>query len=460
VKFRGTLIALVLAVGLGAYVLYSVRHEKRVASKRAELSRLIPVAPADVVRITCVSAADKILLERRGQTWVISHPIFADCDLPVVHAFLDTLAAARIEDEVGGGDPVRYGLDHPAAVVEIAEASGQKHTLRFGRINPLQTLVYVLVDDSDQVRLTTSALLTFALTSDFGWRDKRMIDLDPESVARMEFHTLNAGTLAVRRDPEIGWVDDGPLPWRVDPVRVRGLLLALARLRAVGVSAEDKLDRARFGLDNRRTRAALQSADGNATAEVVFGFAKDEGSYFAIVADKPEVFRVDGSVVDTFVEFAREPRDRRLLPFFDPDSVTSVEVSGPADRFTLERRSHTRWVVTAAQKADSTFALDPGKVLGMLEQLGMLTITEFPPSQPAAALVEPPHLQIILHGRNGPLSGLRVGSKDPHGMLTFARGWKDRAAFLVSPAQLINLPFDLQRLGTGETEVPVGAERS
>ena len=459
-KFRGTLIALVLAVGLGVYVLSTERHEKRAAAERAALARLLPVTPADVVRISCVSGDDRTLLERRGAKWVISNPISADCDLPVVSAFLDTLAEARIEEEVGSGDHTRYGLDHPAAVVEVTETSGRTHRLRLGRINPLQTLVYVLVDDSDQVRLTTSSLLTFSLTSDFGWRDKRMIDVDPESVGRMEFYTLNAGALAVRRDPDAGWVADGPLPWRVDPVRARGLLLALARLRAVGVSAEDKVDRGRFGLDNRRMRAELQSADGQTVAEVVFGLALDEGSYFALVADKPEIFRVDGSVVDTFVEFAREPRDRHLFPFFDPDSVTRVEVNGPADRFTLERRSHTRWIVAAAQKADSTYALDSGKVGAMLEQLGTLTIAEFPQSQPKEALVEPPQLQIVLHGRNGPLSGLRVGLKDPHGMLVFARGLKDRAAFLVSPALLIELPFDLQRLGTGETEAPPGAERS
>jgi len=39
-----------------------------------------------------------------------------------------------------------------------------------GNINPLQTLVYSLVDDSKTVVLTTSSLLTYSLTNAFGWR--------------------------------------------------------------------------------------------------------------------------------------------------------------------------------------------------------------------------------------------------------------------------------------------------
>ena len=83
VKFRGTLIALALALILGGYVLYSTRQEKRTAAQREALARLVPISPSEVVRITCVSGQDQILLERRGPNWVISHPISADCDIPV-----------------------------------------------------------------------------------------------------------------------------------------------------------------------------------------------------------------------------------------------------------------------------------------------------------------------------------------------------------------------------------------
>jgi len=35
----------------------------------------------------------------------------------------------------------------------------------------------------------------------------------------------------------------------------------------------------------------------------------------------------------------------------------------------------------------------------------------------------------------------------------------DQALFLISPMVLLNLPFELERLGTGEFEVPVDSEQ-
>jgi hypothetical protein len=459
-KFKGTLVALALAAALAGYVLLSERREQQRQAERAARERLLPVAPAEVVGLSFAHSGEQVVLEKRGQTWVLVRPVSAPCDPRLIAAFLDTLAAARIEQQVSRGDLARYGLDSPAAVAEFASQDGARRVLRFGRINPLQTLVYVVAEGTDRVALTTSSLLTFALTSDFGWRDKRMLDADPEAIARMQFHTLSAGSLAVRLDPRFGWFTEHARGWRADPVRARDLLLQLARLEAVGVSDENKAQLDRYGLGNRRLRAELEYGGGRKAGEVVFGLARGEGSYYAIVPDKPEVFRVDASVVDRFVEFTRDPWDRRLFPAFDPDAVARLEVSSPTDRFAIERRSRTDWVVTESQRLDSTFALDPGKMQSMLESLVALTITEFPPAQPDSSLYEPPELTVSLFGEAGsPLSGLRVGRKDPRGLLVFARGLGDRAAFLVSPATLIQLPFDLERLGVDEREAPAGAER-
>jgi len=458
-KFRGTWIALVLAVGLGSFVLWSRQRERSAAEARSEIARLVPIAAADVAQLGFSYGDTQIRLELVETEWVITHPMSAACEAAAVAAFLDTLVAARIEQNLGGGDLVRYGLDHPAAHVEIVTRDDKKHRLRFGRINPLQTLVYVLVDDGNDVKLTTSSLMSLALTTSFGWRDKRMIDVAVDSVARIRF-AYGASSLNVRHDAEAGWVTDGEVPWRVDPTRMRSLALQLASLRAIGVEAENKQNAHRLGLGNRLMSAILEDGTGRVLGDLTIGGAMIEGAYFAVVPDKPEIFQMEGHIVDTMLDLVREPRDRRMFPAFDPAMITRLDVDAPEDSFIVERRGRSRWVVTASDKTDSTFALDPGRVQELLEKLATLEVSEFPAVQPGRSAVDPAEWRVDLYDDQGLVSGVRIGRRDPKaGLHVFAQGVRDRAVFLVSPAVLIQMPFDLERLGTGEVELPVDAER-
>jgi hypothetical protein len=78
---------------------------------------------------------------------------------------------------------------------------------------------------------------------------------------------------------------------------------------------------------------------------------------------------------------------------------------------------------------------------------------EFPVPQPPPSHYEPSEMTIRLLGADGFLSGLQVGRKDPKGFLTFVRGIDEPAVVLVSPGRLIELPFDLGRLGHEAIEV-------
>jgi hypothetical protein len=459
-RFRGTLVVALLALGLGVYVyLHEVRGGRERAERRAAAAKLLGIDPAQVTALRITHPSTRLELERRASAWRLVQPLAAPCDPQQVASFLDTLAAARREDEVGRGKLEKYGLDQPAARVEI-EVGGRKRTLALGRINPLQTLVYVLVDDSNEVLLTTSTLLTFALNNAFGWRDKRMIDVDPAQVAELRVRTLVAEPLVLQRRGAGGaWVVSGPVPWRADPARTQSLLQGFARLAAVGVAAENRADARRYGVDNRRFGVEVVRGDGSVAGDVVFGFAEGEDRYFGIVPDKPEVFRVDGKLVDLAVEMARDARDRKALPPFLPDKITRIRVRASEDAFELQRRSATDWKVVSSSKFDSTFALATGAVDQLLTELVALDLTDFPAAQPPAGHFDAPEITVQLFEGDRQVSGLEIGHKDPRSIHIFARGPGEPAAFLLAPTALLHVPFDLERLKAEEAPAPEGAER-
>jgi len=458
-KFRGTLVTLAIAALLGGYVYWhEVRGGRERTRARAQQAKLLGIEPVQVQALRVVHSGTLFNMKIRNNTWVLTQPVGAPCDSQVISAFLDTLAQARCEERLGHGNMARYGLDAPAARLEI-DAGGRTRVLRLGRLNPLQTLVYALVDDSDDVVLTTSALLSLSLNGAFGWRDKRVIDVAPEQVQRLLIRTLVTPPMTLRCDARLGWLVDGDVPWRVDPVRARGAVAALSHLNAVGVAAENKMDLGSYGLTNRRFGVQLERSDGTLAGDLVFGWVLNEGAYFAMVPDKPEVFQVEQNLAELVVSLARDPRDRKALPPFDPSKITRLHASSPEDEFDLRRDAAHDWVVVSSRRADRTLALDPGRIAATLEGMSTLEISGFPAQQPPRSAYDPPVITVMLYAGDTLVSGIEIGRKDPKGMLTFAHGAGEPAAFLLSPATLINLPFDLQRLKADEMPAPAGAER-
>jgi hypothetical protein len=454
-KFRTTWIVLGLALLLGSWVyLHEVVGGHKSDERRRAAGKLLKLGTAEVTAVRITHSETLFDLQKRSGQWFLLHPVVAPCDPATMQAFLDTLTAARIEDELGRGDYPRYGLDAPAAKIEV-DAGGQTQRLQLGRINPQQTFVYGLVNDSKTVVLTTSSLLTYSLASAFGWRDKHMIEAANDDVQRIVVRTLKDGSAAFRHDPQSGWRLDAPVAWRLDPVRALAVALGVSHLEGVGIAAENKAELPKFGLDNRRFGIELHGAGDALRGDLQLGFADGSGAYFGIVADKPEIFKVDAKLIDTAISLVTDPRDRKALVGFDPQKIDEVRVLSPDDRFTLKRRSSVDWKVTSSTKVDSTFGLATGAVDGMLTDLLTLQVAGFPASQPVASTYDPAKLAMYLFSAGREVSGLEVGSKDPHGLNLFARGPREPAVFYLSPTDLLRLPFDLLRL---KADIPAGAD--
>lgn len=461
-NFRLTIVVLLIALGLGAYVYFvEIRGRESREEKRAAAARLLPVEIDNAVEVRLTQGQEQVVLARHADTWSVVAPIDAPCDPEMIRALADTLRQARREQSVGAGDRERYGLDRPIATMTVRTASGTSHRIRFGQINPLQTLVYVMVDDSDEIHLTTSALLTLALTSDFGWRDKRMVRAEPDRVHRVYFRTQQEGELTVSRDSTRVWRVEGEVAWRVDPVRFDGLLLTLCKLDAVGVAAENKEKIADFGLDRAPYAAELRDAEERTLATVIFGHQHGvDGSMYVAVPDKPEVFRVDGRLVQAIRGFVKDPRDRKVFPRYQPAEVKRIEVRAVTDKFTLVRQGVRGWTIESSTHYGSDYPIDPELVNQMLDELLTLETSGYPDAQPQRSLIEPSTMSFHLLGDKGLLSGLEVGQKEPRGLNIYCRGTDEPAVFTLSPVTLLQMPFDLERLRPAHVETPEEAERS
>jgi hypothetical protein len=159
------------------------------------------------------------------------------------------------------------------------------------------------------------------------------------------------------------------------------------------------------------------------------------------------------------VDVARSPHDPAAFPPYDPDRITRIECRTGDDDFALERRSAQDWIVARSTRFDSTFALEPGLVTALLADVRAIRVQEFPNRQPPGREFEAPSLTVRLFEGERAVSGLEVGKRDPSGLYLWARGLGEPAAFLLSPAEILRLPFDLERLKSDAVEAPAGTER-
>src|SRR5262245_52952411 len=101
-KFRTTWIVLLLAALLGGYVYWhEVRGGRARDARKAAAAKLLGIDPAQVTAVRITHSGTLHELQKRGGAWFLLRPLPAPADPANMAAFLDTLAAALREDEVG-----------------------------------------------------------------------------------------------------------------------------------------------------------------------------------------------------------------------------------------------------------------------------------------------------------------------------------------------------------------------
>jgi hypothetical protein len=171
-RFRGTLVLLVVLAALGAYVLLVERH-----TPVGEVEAATPVptsqppllafasADARVVRITGTNDGRRTEFAYRDSgLWHITHPVVQEADQGQVVRLVEELADLRprralTETTAPLAD---YGLDPPAMRLEVEVADGSRHAVLLGARNADGSGFYAQVDGQPTVYLVPSTLGTDA----------------------------------------------------------------------------------------------------------------------------------------------------------------------------------------------------------------------------------------------------------------------------------------------------------
>src|SRR5216117_184931 len=212
---KSTFWLMVVALGLGAYIVLFERHTLNTEEQAQQAAKLFPdfdpakVASVEILRSNNVKF---IRAERSNDHWRLVQPAYPAQSTAIdnwlrLFGALDRshyLSAADLLAQPGG--LTAFGLDSPQATVMIQQGTRKIHVL-LGAKTPVGEQLYLQQVGSDGVFVTDSALLDRLPQSATDWRDPTFLDF-----SALKFDRLNVR--AGQRDFEVERSPGGTL-WRL-----------------------------------------------------------------------------------------------------------------------------------------------------------------------------------------------------------------------------------------------------
>lgn len=262
--------------------------------------------------------------QRTGErNWDLLEPVRFAADDSGVRSLLGRVSALKANEFVTDSDAdlAKYGLQPPRAEVTVRFSGREPLTLLIGdptgRKDGEYALIYVKLADEPTVYTARSGLLEDYAAEPETFRLKRFARMDPNELASMEATYAGvgsdadlSGTVTVRMEAD-SWLWDSGVP--VPGSTPKRLATRAANIQADAFVAASGKD-AQYGFDAPVARVVLRdrSAEvrtvivGKAAAPEIGPEGEERPRFYARTLEFPEIYIVDGGVVDVVKDLMRE----------------------------------------------------------------------------------------------------------------------------------------------------------
>lgn len=385
---RSTLLLLVVAVGLGAYIYFVERHRDPASEDGANEQAF--TFEADEVSELAVTQSDGTTtrVRRDGEDWEVVAPIATAADDTTVSSIASSLASLEIRRVVVSGEdgPVDlepFGLDSPSLDISFTTTDAEPRHLLIGDQTPTGSDRYAKLSDRDRVFLIASHLNGTFDKSTFDLRDKTILAFERADLDGLTITSADS-TIHLRKNDD-DWQLSEPWGVQADFGTVESLVGSLGSGRMQSVDAETAEELELYGLVDPALTVAVSA--GSATARLHIGDEAPSGGRYARDESRSIVFTVDNSLVTSLERDAGEYRRKDLFGFRS-FNATRLEVDRVDGTIVIEKTDaeseddEEPWRQVAPDSAE----LDQDKVQDLLRQLSGLRAESFIGSRAEAGL--------------------------------------------------------------------------
>jgi hypothetical protein len=372
------------------------------------LPDLLTVAVPDIARVTIERGSERLAFERRDK-WPGRWQMVEPKDVAAEPMRLETLVRTlkdlprSVDSGTITGDAAAYGLDAPAAKVELwgnpAQTSGEPArllgTLEAGKV--IRGTRYVRPDHRpwfDTVDAKLLAALDLPLDD---WREHVVLGVATFEVVSVAIKHEDQ-LIRAERSRRGQWKLTSPVKTPANPAKVESLLAALSALRVVtgsdGYVADDVKDFGPYGLAPPTVTVELTTTREGAPLRVLEVGKPVPGHsdrVFVRQGNQNDVVAVEAKALSEVPESSVTLRSQQVMDI-EPAAVSRVEVAASGITFSMQKEA-AGWELKEPRKEKA----DARSIQSFLAQLAALKTSEF---------LEPKRLRDA--GLNPPLSSIKV----------------------------------------------------
>jgi Domain of unknown function (DUF4340) len=465
-RFRGTLVLVLICAALGAYVyFYEIKGGEQREKKKQEADRLWKVESASIQQIDLITPQEHITAVRKGdKEWKITAPRAVDADADELNRIAGSAAEITRESvlETNAKDLTRFGLEPPQLTLRIKMKDGKEYEVRYGENNPTGNSTYATMPGSKDVVLVASYT-----ASSFR---KKLDDLRNRSVLNFEQYDTNSldlqsekGSIQLTKENDKWWLQ-GKQHLAADSSAVSGLLSTLATSRVKEFfdgSPDDYVD---LGFDKPLLDVRLTYGKDRAIKHLTVGLEKsrlvmkgqkpskkpdekkdatETGSselYLARDESRPGLFFVDKEFIDKVRKAPGDLRDKALASFqrWDIDSITLTNAKGTFNLAKAEGGGD--WVLGDSKKKAKWDVVN-----GILDALEK-PVKEFvdSPAAPATYGLDKPAVRVVLKQKGQVKLECEFGKETKDGVYSQVKG---ETSVKVADKE------SMEKLGKGESDL-------
>lgn len=380
-KLKHTLVLLVLAVGLGAYVWFVDRQMPTTKEREEKKGRIFEFDRDKITAIDIKTPETKIDLRKDGPIWRVEAPVKDRADSGAMSSLLTSIEFLRSEstiDNDGKGvtkDQLKeFGLSETQTKMTMV-VDGKPVNLLFGKDTAIENRVYVMVEGSKSVEVVMNNLRNDISKKADDFRDKKLSDLSLAQVKKAVIKT-QSGEIEVERQND-DWSLVRPLKARGDDSKI-GDTLSQALTARVESFVADATKLSEYGLEQPRATITLTvegqeqpqvlSIGGNPKAEA------DKEKVYARLSSRDAVVILPKSIESLLTIKPNDLRDKKLVQFNEDivDRIT-IEPAGK-EKVVLARSGAKGWV---RKDGEAESEVNTSQVTRLLGDLSTAEVVNF-----------------------------------------------------------------------------------
>jgi hypothetical protein len=399
-RFRGTLVLLVICIGLGAFLyFYEIKGGEQREKAKQEQNRLWKVDSAAIQQIDLTMPEEHITAVRSGEkSWKITAPRSVEADSEEINRIATSASDISRESvvEPAASDLGKFGLKPAQVTLRFKTKEGKEYQVSFGNSNPTGSSTYAALEGKNEIFLIANYVASGFKKSLDDLRNKSVLTFEQFETQAMDLQSEKGTVQLVKENDR--WFLSGKDRWAANSSEVNGILSALSggrikefveepgKFSNLGFEKPVADVRLKVGKDQALKHLTIGNPKSKLVSKDVKPAAKPKDdaasaatteTYVARDESRSELFFVEKDLVDKLQKAPADLRDKALATFqrWDIDGITLTNAKGTfaftksgGDWVLGDAKKKTKWeavngILDAMEKPVREFVDNPGPSL-------------------------------------------------------------------------------------------------